>query len=218
MTDPSSMTAAQRVLSTAELIAEIVHYFVGIRRTILFGLPMEFEDCKSLLRCSRVNTLWFAQVMRFFWQAPTIQQALPISLHGYVAFGCTFKTSLLQRFSEVNPDRRQFYADFVIGTNMMAVRQEGLRMANRVLQGITFPKLGMMCLYLNQHDNCIYLPHLDAPSITYVHVHAYKFRLGLSHHFVAWKPARSPFKRESIWRLATILKVCLQGRSGSSRS
>lgn len=104
----TTMTAAQRALSTVELVSEIFRGLAVNNDAALRKKPLPFwcspQDRKETLRqCARVRSVWFHEAMRYLWcvwDTRVIQ---------YIPQGETSGTS----DKVVDAARRQLYLDFV---------------------------------------------------------------------------------------------------------
>lgn len=165
------MTAAQRVLSTPELVAEIFTYLEKDTCAVQagFGNYIRWEYHSTLLRCARVSPLWCAEAMRHFWRHPK---------------ATWYRNTLTHRFELLDPTRRQYYANFVIEGSLDIVYRKNLRQVNDVFRFVTFPKLRRLHISV---DNCqpkIHLPKIDAPALTVlqIEVACIHGRLRVQHH------------------------------------
>lgn len=141
MARQDSMTAAQTVLSIAELVAEIF-YHLG-------------DDTSSLARCTQVNSLWCAEAVRRRWRHP---QNRP------------YGDSLASIFAGIHPDRRQAYANFVKAGDLHVVRRKNIGIWSSFLRGLRFTRLRSLTLYLDLCQPHIYLPRINAPGVTMLRI------------------------------------------------
>lgn len=158
--DNENLTAAQKVLSTAELVGEILLWLSRSRspqrdpanprnrRTLTLLTPTS-----SLARCARVNSLWFSEAIRHLWSMPG---DLPES-----------KTccSLPQLLASLPQARRQFYANLITHANLIDVQKSTVRSHNRVLRNLHFPKLKGLTLILDPARPLLLLPNMHVPAL-----------------------------------------------------
>ncbi|KAJ5379876.1 Protein VAC14 [Penicillium cataractarum] len=125
-TPPSSLTATQCVLSTPELVSEILHWDAdgykepGYKQRIGYNNDQTFPK-NRFASYARVNTLWFHQAMRYLWWTP-----LPYS-----------KLRTLERLPL---ERRQVYTNFVVDLTLPNYFQSSCK-ESRILERLKFPRL-----------------------------------------------------------------------------
>lgn len=178
VTNPNSMTAAQRAFNTPELMFKILEEFVGDQREARPGNALGFSDLKYLQTGSLVNGHWFTHVMRIFWRNPTPPKNVPEALQGYLAASGPFQTSLLERFSAVQEDRRPVYANYVLEANLMAVLLDNMQEADILIRGFTFPELHTLRIYFDQTKGFVDLLLIESLNVLRIEVHLYKISHG----------------------------------------
>ncbi|KAF3909677.1 hypothetical protein AA313_de0208025 [Arthrobotrys entomopaga] len=126
-------TAAQRALLLPEilsLVLEWVHAQEWLSSEDMDNYPESYTDLKSpnlanLARCARVNKLWFEESICFLWKDP--------NAHNYGFYG------LRHYFERLEPERRQFYANYVEECMIEDVQVQ--EQSNTVLLELEYPNL-----------------------------------------------------------------------------
>lgn len=179
-----SMSAAQRVFSTPELVAQIIEWVASIWPYIpirVSGLHRP-SACATLARCARINSLWFHEAQRHLWQLPNRLNA--------------------GSFRNLSPSRRQIYAHFVKHIFLFCEpKHHGwLSRQKKILKGVTFPNARSVNLEIPSFVNNPLVSPFYAPAveILYLHVHTY---------VIGDRPAM--LEPRASHRLARSLKVCL---------
>ncbi|RHZ56595.1 uncharacterized protein CDV56_106462 [Aspergillus thermomutatus] len=117
----------------------------------------------TLLCCGLVNRTWYHDAMPLLWK----------DLHPSF-----YWHNLPKHFRSITPDRRQFYANFVEKALLDAVKDENDE-NDEILQGLAFPKLRSLHLFVDYHDG--YIPRIQAHRIEELDVvprhHAYPIRM-----------------------------------------
>jgi hypothetical protein len=150
MDQPAKSTVAQSALAIPEIVAEIFIYLIQERCGMSnFGEPSSVQDARSLLPCSRVNSLWWAEAMRYTWRYPTIGT----------------KASLDLRLAKVHPSRRQFFAKFIKRAKIVSAYPGDFPWRAAVLRGLVFPKLDSLALCIDYSSERILLPLPRASNI-----------------------------------------------------
>lgn len=104
-----------------------------------------------LLRCSLVNRLWNAVATPLLWE--------------HIEFW-TWGTSMPGVFGNIDPQRRQYYANLVKGpTTFTTVGQEEAASADAALQGISFSNLRSTTLQVNPLASGYHIPRIHAPGL-----------------------------------------------------
>lgn len=158
MSDSTKATAAQKVLSTCELISEILQNLYEYHSTdetneILEHSPPSWYS--MLAKYSRINKSWFREAMRLLWPDGTAVK----------------HRSLIQILSIVEPSRRQFYANYIQSACFVDVCKANIRKNNKILRGMVFPKLRYLAVIINQNGRQkLWMPYLNAPRLEALHV------------------------------------------------
>lgn len=156
------LTAAQRALSIAEI--------VGL---IITRMPRSGRGWgHNLLSCALVNKLWLEDSLSMMWRSIHND-------HGPLDVGYE-NTGLDITFLELDPDRRQFYANFV-GCAMLNLLDdtwdgEDPWAEGGELEGLVFPKMtvlhvmltdvdGLLATGSNTFDEEAVLPSLNCPNL-----------------------------------------------------
>ncbi|KAJ5190232.1 uncharacterized protein N7498_009217 [Penicillium cinerascens] len=149
-------TAAQKVLSTRNLVAEIIRWLVEILDHSERGNGKYHKGRgrrNSLCDLVTLNRLWFDQTIPYIWKAPTNKNS---SFH--------------QRFAKVKEARLQTYANFVEYGHLLAVPFDDLVDNNRILRGVTFPRLNQIDLVLRYRERILCFPRLSAPALQSIRI------------------------------------------------
>jgi hypothetical protein len=158
MADSTKFTAAQKVLSTCELISEILQNLYECHSTdetnkISEDSPPSWYS--MLAKYSRVNKSWFREAMRLLWPDATAVK----------------HRSLIQILSRVEPSRRQFYANYIQSACFVDVCKANIRKNNKILRGMVFPKLRYLAVIINQYGRQkLWMPYLNAPRLETLHI------------------------------------------------
>jgi hypothetical protein len=190
--------AAHRALSNRNIVAEIIKWFVEIPDHS--GEGNEDQNNKnrphrtSLCDLVALNGLWFDQIIPYIWKAPTNKN-------------CSFH----QRFAQVNENRLQTYANFVECGYLTAVVGDDLIDSNRILRGVTFPRLNQIDLVLRYREQKLCFPRISAPALQHVRIRIawmVKSRIAEKVHF-RFGHGRMPRLSSHLGhRLVGRLKVC----------
>lgn len=158
------VTAAQRVFAIPELVGEILSWLVhsydpGPPETKSEDTPNGSKSNtvthRTLLRCACVNSLWFREATRHLWEHPTPEA----------------HTSIAAYLANVSPPRRQMYADFIASGNLLIGPWNNLSETNSdVLDGLSFPRLHTLTLYLYVGLQTILLPDVQTPSLSAIKI------------------------------------------------
>jgi hypothetical protein len=153
----TEMTAAQRALSIREIVTEILSYFAWYfpnppRKPTYSQLR---APKATLLRCGRVNRLWFEQAMRYLWNSldDEDQRHLPTC------------------FRNIEPNRKPLYANLVVSGSVGLFRSS--REAEKVLGGCVFHNLHTLHIQLvgSGTTTAMFLPRINAPRLDVVEIH-----------------------------------------------
>jgi hypothetical protein len=160
----TATTAVQRALLLPEILSLI---FAWIRQDRDYFYRGNFDEEEweyrlsygregVLLRCGLVNKLWYAEAMPIMWSSPW-------------SLGCVVPNSLPQFFLNMDPPRRQYYANFVETVTLATTsKEQGVR-ADLVLRDLKFPKLESVMLRLVDHDGC-YIPRVEKQAVKSVDI------------------------------------------------
>ncbi|CAI7593403.1 unnamed protein product [Penicillium glandicola] len=141
MPPQETMTAAQRALGIAEIVGQIISF-----------VPPEWAY-KSLGKylggCALVNQLWLAETLPIVWS--------------------TVSEPIQDMFEVVKPDRRQYYAQFVV-TSCAGVWNDAWRFGDHSenLKGLVFPRLTSLHMLVSGYDGECSLPELNCPNLRYM--------------------------------------------------
>jgi hypothetical protein len=152
----TTITAAQRVLSIPELVAEIFSWAAEN-----YGKRPHPSPCLCRLeaagvtihRCALVNSLWFHQAMRLVWEMPRKLNA--------------------GSFSHITPARRQFYAHFakVLFIKVYPKHRGWLSRQKKILRDVTFPQARLAYMQILSSVRNFYVPPFHAPALRVLHLH-----------------------------------------------
>ena len=145
-------TAVQRALSLPEILSAI---FMWIDEN-QWPCWQFYDHDKNypygregvLIRCALVNKLWYNESMRCLWSDPS-SRILQYS-----------QSSLPTAFGNLDPGRRQFYANFVKTANLITVDEADLEETNDLLRGVAFPKLKLLRLIEQDCAGPNYVPRI----------------------------------------------------------
>lgn len=158
MTDSTKPSAAQQVLSTCELISEILQSLYEDHSTDENDRISEHSSPSwySILQtCSRVNKSWFSEAMRLLWLDGTAVK----------------HRSLIQIFAMIEPSRRQYYANYIESACFVDVCKANIRKNNKIMRGMVFPKLRYLAVIIQQSARQkLWMPYLNAPRLEALHV------------------------------------------------
>lgn len=181
------MSAAQRVLSTSELVAQIIEWVAAIWPYIpIRGEGPRPSASATLARCARINSLWFHEASRHLWAMP--------------------KQFNAGSFREISPARRQIYANFVKHIFLFCdPKHHGwLTRQKKILKNVTFSHAKDANLQiLSFVKNPLVCPYY-APAVETLNMYVHKYAAGDK---VATMDPRASHN------LARRLKVCLPNRS-----
>ncbi|OOQ87138.1 hypothetical protein PEBR_18370 [Penicillium brasilianum] len=139
-TPPTVMTATQLVLSTPELVSEILQWDAGGYKE--YDGPFNQTSAKTrFVNYALVNTLWFHEAMRYLWWTP-----LPFS-----------KLRTLGR--RLPRERKQVYANFVVDL-VLENDPHGSYKENRILERLNFPRLRFVKIYIRPGQRYLSLPEI----------------------------------------------------------
>ncbi|KAJ5639069.1 uncharacterized protein N7484_006931 [Penicillium longicatenatum] len=148
MVDSTKLTAAQKVLSTYELISEILQNTIDATSETSQHSPSSWYS--MLAKYSRINKSWCREAMRLLWP------------NGTAVKHC----SLIQVLASVEPSRRQFYANYIQSACFVDVCKANIRKNNKILRGMVFPKLQYLAVIIKQHyRQKLWMPYLNAPRL-----------------------------------------------------
>jgi len=88
-----------------------------------------------LIRCGLVNKLWYIEVMPLLWSTPPL--------------GSLWSATLFKVFANIDPPRRQFYANFVKKAELETLDSNDVAKWEIVFDGLKFPRLESLELRLN---------------------------------------------------------------------
>ncbi|KAJ6114353.1 hypothetical protein N7486_000131 [Penicillium sp. IBT 16267x] len=158
MTDNTKFTAAQKVLSTCELISEILKNLYEYH-----SISTTDEEPKNsppswywmLAKCSRINKSWFREAMRLLWPDGTAVK----------------HRSLIQVLAVIEPSRRQFYANYIQSACFVDVCKANILQNSKILHGMVFPKLQYLAIIIKQYGRQkLWMPNMNAPRLEVLHV------------------------------------------------
>lgn len=138
-TPPSSLTATQCVLSTPELVSEILQWDAGDYKEREYSYIQTFPK-NRFASYARVNTLWFHEAMRYLWWNP-----LPYS-----------KLRTLERLPQ---KRRQVYANFMVDLTLDNDCQCSYK-ENKILERLDFPRLRFATIGIRSGQRLLSLPDI----------------------------------------------------------
>ncbi|OQD86747.1 hypothetical protein PENANT_c007G04275 [Penicillium antarcticum] len=156
-----SMTAAQRALSIPEIVGIVISHMPRC-------CPGWAQD---LLSCALVNKLWLDDSIKLMWKS--IHQDHASIEHG-------FNTALERRFLDLDPNRRQHYADFVTCAMVTLIDtgrdDEDPWEKGGKLDGLTFSKMTVLHIMMidangnlqagaDGRDEEVLLPSLNCPNL-----------------------------------------------------
>lgn len=149
-------TAAQRALSIPEILAQIFRWIVhrwGLEYRVLpsgaRAYQLLYRGRKALLRCGRVNKVWFAEATRYLWQYPA---------------NC-IENNLSLLLSKVDPERQKFYASLVQIGFMAPLSVNNCAERNRFLDGAEFSRIRLLRLHMWTVRKRLFLPKIQAPGL-----------------------------------------------------
>ncbi|KAJ5695892.1 hypothetical protein N7536_006304 [Penicillium majusculum] len=131
-------TATQRALGIAEIVGNIISF-----------LPQEyFEPETDLISSALVNKFWLAEALPVIWKK-------------------LYPHPMEHMFAALKPDRRQFYANFVVSgtTRVFDEREPGPEDTPCDLRGIMFPKMTELRMFVITQYGETSLPDLNCPNL-----------------------------------------------------
>ena len=131
-------TATQRALGIAEILGNIISF-----------LPQEcFEPETDLISSALVNKFWLAEALPVIWKK-------------------VYPHPMEHMFWALKPDRRQFYANFVVSgtTRVFDDREPGPEDTPCDLRGIVFPRMTELRMYATAQYGESSLPDLSCPNL-----------------------------------------------------
>ncbi|KOS47504.1 hypothetical protein ACN38_g1532 [Penicillium nordicum] len=133
-----TLTASQRALGIAEIVGLILSF---VPRD--WFAPRERE---SLRHCALVNKLWLAEALPMIWDC--------------------FDLSIGTLFEKLEPDRRQFYANFMVfGESHALWDTASFKTLSCDLQNVVFPRMECLLLFTSGKRGEFSLPILNCPNL-----------------------------------------------------
>ncbi|KAJ5498885.1 hypothetical protein N7453_007936 [Penicillium expansum] len=126
MPSHGTMTAAQRALGIAEIVALIISF-----------VPSGwFTPSNALIHCGLVNKLWLGEVLPVIWSHIGAQ--------------------IERVFTKLKPGRRQFYANFVVFAESCILNDGLCsKDLSQNLKDIVFPKMETICSLVAREENVL---------------------------------------------------------------
>lgn len=144
--------SAKRALSIPETLAAIFFW--------IYTECLRSDALAHLARYGQVNKTWFDEAMRLLWRDPTT------TLHPK-------QSSLVLLFAKTNPERRQFYANFIQRANLTTIGGYVTAQSNYMLRDIEFPRLRCLRLIVDYHGFRVDVPFLRNHSLTELEIESY---------------------------------------------
>jgi hypothetical protein len=150
MAGTDEMTAAQRAMPMPEILSIILKN-QDEDNICYFSSYLDSERENFLFRCGLINKLWYTEAMPLLWSATIVGDLLSNSLPKY--------------FTNIDSERRQFYANLVEKAVIVTVNEEKAAEDDAVLKGLKFPKLDYMWMMLDDHQDGFYVPRVEGHCI-----------------------------------------------------
>lgn len=219
MSQSFTQTAAQRVLTSPELIGEILScvkddYHESWSSNAQEAYPIAPTRRSTLARCAQINSIWFPEAMRQLWN----ESSSPPSY------------SLPQTLTGLTRSMKQYYVRFITNASLIEVQKSTIRINTEAVQGVSFQELRTLHLILDRTRPKVWLPKTQTPRLETVHIRfatitkttkPNKFHLRFRNHYPwsqTWKQGQSiqtrKLKRRWLYlRLAKTLARQIQVRS-----
>jgi hypothetical protein len=152
MADNNEMTVVPRALSIPEILSTIFMWIHQDQDGYWYVYDEEGDQDYGygregvLARCGVVNKLWHNEAMRYLWMAPTL---------GFM------QNSLPALFANIDPARRQFYANYIKTATLVTVSEDRAGECDDALRGVAFPKLQSLHMMLDGYGDGLYVPRIQ---------------------------------------------------------
>ncbi|KAF7715792.1 Uncharacterized protein PECH_005960 [Penicillium ucsense] len=141
-----NLTAAQRVLSSPELLSRILFWDAPSHKAELWEYDWIFPRDR-FIKYALVNSIWFHEAMRFVWW-----NGLSLAKLGAI--------------DSMAPLRRVLYLKYVVHVNFHNdSRGQFASVQNRIWRGLMFPALRVATLHVRPAQRLLSLPEIRAPNL-----------------------------------------------------